>query len=103
MDIKESPKEYVVTAEVPGIDKGDIHIELADNILILKGERKFEKEQKQESYHRVERSYGSFTRSFSLPTKVKSDAIEATFKDGILTVKIPKAEEMVPRKIEIQG
>jgi len=103
VDIKESPKEYVVTAEVPGIAKGDIHIELADNLLTLKGERKFEREQKEESYHRVERSYGSFTRSFSLPAKVKSDAIEAVFKDGVLTVRIPKAEEMVPRKIEILG
>jgi len=103
VDIKETPKEYLVTAEVPGIDKKDIHIEIADNLLTLKGERKFEKEQKEESYHRVERSYGSFTRSFSLPTKVKADAIEASFKDGVLTVKIPKAEEMVPRKIEIKS
>jgi HSP20 family protein len=103
VDIKETPKEYVVTAEVPGIDKKDIHIEIADNLLTLKGERKFEKEQKEESYHRVERSYGSFTRSFSLPTKVKADAIEAAFKDGVLTVKIPKTEEQVPRKIEIKS
>jgi len=103
VDIKETPKEYLVTAEVPGIDKKDIHIEIADNLLTLKGERKFEAEQKDESYHQVERSYGSFTRSFSLPTKVKADAIEANFKDGLLTVRIPKAEEKVPKKIEIQG
>lgn len=103
MDIKETPKEYVVTAEVPGIDKKDIHIEITDNILTLKGERKFEGEQKDETYHRVERSYGSFTRTFSLPAKVKADSIEASFKDGILIVRIPKAEEVLPRKIEIKG
>ena len=103
VDIKETPKEYLVTAEIPGIDKKDIHIEISDNLLSLKGERKFEKEQKEESYHRVERSYGSFTRSFSLPTQVKADAIEANFMDGLLTVRIPKAEEKVPKKIEIQG
>ena len=103
VDIKETQQEFLVTAEVPGIKKEDIHIEVADNLLILKGERKFEKEEKNESYHRVERSFGAFSRSFTLPTSVKTEAIEAKFHDGLLTVRIPKAEEKVPKKIEIKG
>jgi HSP20 family protein len=103
VDIKETQKEYLVTAEVPGIKKEDIHIEVADNLLTLKGERKFEKEDKNESYHRVERSFGAFTRTFTLPTSVKTEAIEAKFHDGLLSVRIPKAEEKVPKKIEIKG
>ena len=103
VDIKETPQEFLVTAEVPGIRKEDIHIEVADNLLTLKGERKFEREEKNESYHRVERSFGAFSRSFTLPTSVKTDAIEAKFHDGLLSVRIPKAEEKVPKKIEIKG
>jgi len=103
VDIKETPQEFLVTAEVPGIKKEDIHIEVADNLLTLKGERQFEKEEKNESFHRVERSFGAFSRSFTLPTAVKTDAIEARFHDGLLTVRIPKAEEKVPKKIEIKG
>ena len=103
VDIKETPQEFLVTAEVPGIRKEDIHIEVADNLLTLKGERKFEQEEKNESYHRVERSFGAFSRSFTLPTLVKTDAIEARFHDGLLSVRIPKAEEKVPKKIEIKG
>lgn len=103
VDIKETPQEFLVTAEIPGIRKEDIHIEVADNLLILKGERKFEKEEKGESYHRVERSFGAFSRSFALPASARTDAIEAKFNDGLLTVRIPKAEEKVPKKIEIKG
>lgn len=103
VDIKETPQEFLVTAEVPGIKKEDIHIEVADNLLALKGERRFEQEEKNESYHRVERSFGAFSRSFTLPTSVKTEAIEAKFHDGLLTVRIPKAEEKVPKKIEIKG
>ncbi len=102
VDIKETPKEYIVTAEVPGIPKKDIEIEISDNILTIKGERKFEKEEKNESYHRVERAYGSFCRSFTLPTQVNPDKIEANFKDGLLNIVIPKAEEKIPKKIEIK-
>lgn len=102
VDIKETPKEYIVTAEVPGIPKKDIEIEISDNILTIKGERKSEKEEKSESYHRVERAFGSFCRSFTLPTQVNPDKIEANFKDGLLNIKIPKAEEKLPKKIEIK-
>ncbi len=102
VDIKETPKEFVVTAEVPGINKKDINIEIADNTLTIKGERKFEKEQKDESYHRVERSYGAFVRSFSLPSQIVSEKIEASYKDGLLCITIPKAEEKIPKKIEIK-
>ena len=102
VDIKETPKEYIVTAEIPGISKKDIEIEISDNILTIKGERKMEKEEKGETYHRVERSYGSFCRSFTLPAQVEAEKIEANFKDGLLNIKIPKAEEKIPKKIEIK-
>ncbi len=84
------------------LKKEDIDIEVRDNTLTLKGERKFEKEIKQENYHRVERAYGSFQRSFTLPSTVKQEAIEATFKDGILEISLPKAEEAKPKKVEIR-
>ena len=103
VDIYETDEKMVIKAELPGLKKEDIDIEIRDNTLTLKGERKFEKEIKQENYHRVERTYGSFQRSFTLPSTVKQEAIEATFKDGILEVSLPKAEEAKPKQIRIQA
>jgi HSP20 family protein len=103
VDIYETDEKMVIKAELPGLKKEDIDIEVRDNTLTLKGERKFEKEIKQENYHRVERAYGSFQRSFTLPGTVKQEAIEATFKDGILEVSLPKAEEAKPKQIRIQA
>ncbi len=102
VDIYETDEKMVIKAELPGLKKEDIDIEVRDNTLTLKGERKFEKEIKQENYHRVERAYGSFQRSFTLPSTIKQEAIEATFKDGILEVSLPKAEEVKPKKVEIR-
>ena len=101
VDIYETDEKMVIKTELPGLKKEDIDIEVRDNTLTLKGERKFEKEIKQENYHRVERAYGSFQRSFTLPSTIKQEAIEATFKDGILEVSLPKAEEAKPKKVEI--
>ena len=81
--------------------KEDVNISITDNILTLKGEKKQEKEVKEENYHRIERSYGSFQRSFTLPVKIQHEKVKATFKDGVLNISIPKAEEVKPKQIEI--
>jgi HSP20 family protein len=101
VDIQETEEGYRLTAELPGLTKDDINITLENNVLRLSGERKFEKDVKKESYHRIERAYGTFGRSFVLPQQVSSDKVEAAFKDGILTVTVPKAEQAKPRKIAI--
>ncbi len=102
VDISETDDEYIVRAEVPGVSKDDIKITIKDNILVISGEKKQEKETKKENYHRIERVYGSFARSFSLPGTVKVDKVEAKFKDGVLTIKLPKVEEAKPKEIEIK-
>lgn len=102
VDIAEHENEYIVKVELPGIAKDDVKITLESNILIIRGEKKHEKEIKEEDYHRIERSFGSFQRSFTLPTTVKSDKIDAAYKDGILTVSLPKAEEAKPKQIEVK-
>lgn len=88
--------------ELPGVSKDDVKITIESNILTIRGEKKQEKDVKQENYQRIERSYGSFQRSFTLPGTVKSDAIDAIFKDGVLTVTLPKAEEAKPKHIEVK-
>ena len=90
-------------AELPGIDPKDIDVSLHDNVLTLKGEHKQAKEEKEENYHRVERSYGSFIRSLRLPAEVASDKVNATYKDGVLTVKVNKTAKGAAKKIEIKA
>ncbi|MGB2696509.1 MAG: Hsp20/alpha crystallin family protein [Candidatus Zixiibacteriota bacterium] len=102
VDISETKDEIVVKAEVPGMKKDDIKINLQDNVLTLKGERKQEKEEKETNFYRMERCYGSFTRSFNLPTMVQADKIKASYKDGILNITLPKAEEVKPKQIPIE-
>jgi HSP20 family protein len=101
VNIRETDGAFYVEAELPGMTKEDIEITLENNILKLSGERRFEKDTKEESYHRVERSYGSFLRTFSLPSQVSAEGVKASFKEGVLTIEIPKAEEAKPRKIAI--
>ena len=91
-DISETDKEYVIRAELPAVKKEDVQVTFDDGLITIKGERKQQKEDKTEKYHRVESFYGSFERSFSLPENVNSDAIRCESKDGILTVHIPKVE-----------
>ncbi|MEK7748776.1 MAG: Hsp20/alpha crystallin family protein, partial [Bacteroidota bacterium] len=98
----ELENEYLVKVELPGVEKDDVKITLENNILTIRGEKKEAKDIKQENYHRVERSYGSFLRSFKLPTSVKSDKVDAIYKDGILSVTLPKAEEAKPKQIEVK-
>jgi HSP20 family protein len=101
-DISETEGEIIVKAELSGMKVEDIDITLTDGLLTIKGERKMEKEDKQENYHRIERQFGTFSRSLNLGLKVKADGIDAGYKDGILTVTLPKAEEDKPQKIEVK-
>jgi HSP20 family protein len=101
VDIYETENDIVLKAELPGMDPKDVEVKVEDNTLYLKGERKFEKEVRNENYHRVERSYGSFARSFSLPNSISAEKVKAEFKDGLLTLTLPKREEAKPRTIKI--
>ena len=101
VDIYETDHELVLTAELPGIEDSDINIELEDNTLTLKGERKFEKEIKEENYHRIERAYGSFARSFSLPPNIEQEKISAEHEIGILKITIPQKPQTKPKKISV--
>ena len=101
VDIFEQEGNIVLKAELPGIDPKDVDIRLEDNTLTLRGERKLDSEVKRESYHRVERSYGAFSRSFTLPAVVDQQNIKAEYKDGVLRVTLPKREEAKPRQISI--
>jgi HSP20 family protein len=101
VDIYETDNEIIVKAELPGIDRKEITLSLENNVLTLKGERKFEKETKQDSYHRIERSYGGFSRSFSIPATVDEEKIRADYKDGVLTIALPKKEQIKLKQIKI--
>ncbi len=101
VDIQESEDAYEVAAELPGLTKDDVDITVENNMLTLRGERKWADEENQGNYHRIERAYGKFMRTFSLPTTVLADDVNARFDDGVLLITIPKAEEAKPRKIAI--
>ena len=103
VDIFENKDHLVLEAELPGMNKDDFELSFENNVLTLKGERKFEKKTEGENYHRVERSYGSFTRSFTLPQTVTAEGATAEFNDGILSVSLPKREDTKARKIEVSG
>ena len=92
VDVYETEKDFVMTAELPGVHQEDISLTLDETTLTLKGDRKFERDVKQENYYRVERNYGYFNRRFILPCEVEGDKISASFQDGILRVTIPKAQ-----------
>lgn len=104
VDIREGNDEYTITAELPGMHPDDVEIALQEGTLLLKGEKKFERENKGEGYHRMERSYGSFRRVIRLPDRVDAEHIEATFNNGLLTLTVPKLPELKPetRKIAIK-
>ncbi len=101
VDLSENDEDYKVKAEIPGMKKEEIKVSYRDNVLTLTGEKKQEKEKKDENYHRIERAYGKFERSFWLPKEVKADEIRAKYKDGVLSISIPKAEEVKPKEIEV--
>jgi HSP20 family protein len=103
VDIFEDKDRLIVEAELPGMNRDDFDISVENNVLTLKGERKFEKKTEGDNYHRVERSYGSFTRQFTLPQTVTAEGATADFENGVLRVALPKREETKARKIEITG
>lgn len=101
VDIYETENALILTAEVPGVDENDIEIKIEDNTLSLKGERKFEKESKEENYHRIERSYGSFYRSFTIPRQIDQDKIKAEHDNGVLRITMPKKPESKPKSVKV--
>jgi len=103
VDVHEDSEALVLRAELPGIKREDIDIQVDGNVLTLKGERKLEVEQKERRYHRVERSYGTFVRQFQLSSNVDSTQIDAQLADGVLTLKLPKKQEQKARRIEVKG
>ena len=102
VDIRETDDALLVQAELPGIAKEDITLEIKDGVLTLSGERRYEKDVKEEHVHRVERMYGQFSRSFSLPRNVDADKVDAQMKDGVLQVRLPKLESAKPKAIAIK-
>jgi HSP20 family protein len=101
VDIHETNDSYVVKADLPGVNKEDIHLDLKDNTLVLRGEKRFEEKASRDSYIRVERAYGTFVRSFTLPRNVDAEKIQAKYKDGVLELVLPKREEAKPKQISI--
>jgi HSP20 family protein len=101
VDIYEDSNNLVLKADLPGVDPKDVEIKVENGMLYLSGERKFEKEVKEENYHRVERSYGAFSRSFSLPNSIDAEKVAAEYKDGQLILTMPKREEAKPKTIKI--
>src|ERR687887_426518 len=103
MDLVEADDHFLLEADLPGLSEGDVSIEVQDNVLTVSGERKSEHERKERGWYRLERSFGRFSRSLTLPEGVDADAISATFENGVLKVRIPKPEQRKPRRIAIGG
>jgi len=103
VEVAETPEEYLVKVELPGVPRDDVRVSVEEGVLRIEGERRFEKEEGGKRFHRVERSYGSFARSFVAPDDVDAGKVTATFKDGVLSVHLPKSEQAKPRSIEVQA
>lgn len=101
VDVVDAEDHVEFRAEVPGLSEDDVHVSVTQNVLTLKGEKKHESEEQNGNYHRVERRYGRFQRSFNLPRNLRTDDVSASFKSGILTISVPKAEEAQPKQIPI--
>jgi len=102
VDVYEDENSFLIKVELPEINRDDVKVSLNENVLSISGERRVENEEKRENYHRVERSYGQFHRSFTLPQNVNAEAINAQFKDGVLRLTLPKKEEAKPKQIEVK-
>ena len=102
VDVEETDQEFLITAEIPGIKKDDIKITFENNYLTISGEKKVKKERKDENFHHMERRYGKFSRTLGIPAGVMLDKIEAEYEQGVLHIKIPKAEEAKPKQIEVK-
>jgi HSP20 family protein len=102
VDIVEDDKEYLIKAEIPGMNKEDIKVGIQDDVLTISGERRYEKEEKDKKFHRIERAHGSFARSFTIPEDSDGEKISAEFKDGILNVRLPKTARVKPKHVEVK-
>jgi HSP20 family protein len=102
VDVSETEGEYQIKAEIPDVKKEHVKVTLEDGVLTIQGERKQKQEEKGKKYHRVERSYGSFARSFTLPDLVDEEKVQAEFKDGVLSLRLPKSEKAKPKSIEVK-
>ena len=102
VDIVENANDFTIRVELPGVKKEDVKITVQNNILTIRGEKKQEAEKEGDNYHRVERSYGAFQRSFTLSNTLKADKIEASYDNGVLSISLPKAEETKPKEIEVK-
>jgi len=102
VDVEETPEAYLFHADLPGVDSKDVKVTVTGDTLTLRGERKREEKKNEGSLHRIERSYGSFERSFTLGVPVRPDQVKATYKDGVLEIRVPKAEEARSREVEVQ-
>jgi len=101
VDVRETPEELILEADLPGLEEKDLEIRVENHTLTVRGERKFENQVREDDYVRLERSYGSFSRSFSLPHAVKAEDIRADYRNGVLTVRLPKREEAKPKQIKV--
>ena len=102
LDISERKDAYLVTVELPGVEADDLDITMEDGLLTIQGERQFTQESSEQQFHRVERRYGAFRRSITLPAHVTAEGIEASFEDGVLQILVPKAEEAKPKRIQVR-
>ena len=102
VDITEDDKEYLIKADLPDVKKEDVKLTVQDDVMSISGERKYEKEEKGKKYHRIERAYGSFMRSFTLPEDADGSKVSAEYKDGVLNVHLPKSEKAKPKSIEVK-
>ena len=102
VDVVEDDKEYLIKAELPEVKKENVKVTIENGVLTITGERKFEKEEENKKYHRIERAYGSFMRSFTLPQDAAGDKVNAEFKDGVLKVHLPKSAEAKPKSIDVK-
>lgn len=102
VDISEDEKEYLIKAELPEVKKEEVTVSVQDDVLTIAGERKYEKEEKGKKFHRIERAYGSFERSFTLPEDTDAGKVAADFKDGVLKIHLPKSERAKPKSVEVK-
>jgi HSP20 family protein len=103
VDVHETPDDVVLRFEIPGVNEKDIHLSITGDVLTVRGERQFDRNETTETYHRIERAYGKFERSVQLSMPVQTDKVSASYREGVLEVKLPKAEELKPREIKIDA
>jgi HSP20 family protein len=103
VDIAETQERFLITAELPGVEPDDVDISVENSVLTLRGERKFYRETREDDFHRIERRFGSFARSITLPSTADAERINASFDAGLLTIEVPKREEAKPRKIQVKA